>query len=552
MQNVWRISPADPARARTLAEAAGVEELTAQLLLNRGVTTAADAARFLHPHLDSLEDPARLVDLQRAIARIRRAIARREPVLIFGDCDVDGLTASAMLYEALCALGAQVSAHQSNRIADGYGLPERIVQRICRSATRLVILVDCGTNQADAVRALAGRGIETIIVDHHVPSESCAEPYALLNPHRDPAGPLRELSSAGLALKVIQALCGGESHSRLASFLDLAALGTLADCSLLRGESRILVSEGLPRVLQSARRGLQRLCEATNTTKPDPDHVARRLIPRLNASGRLGSPSAVWHLLLEGDSERVEEWMSAAETAHSTTKQLHRQLMAEAQEQVNRLHFKDQFVMVVSRTGWPQGLMGPLASQLAERYGRPAIAIAMREERGTGSGRSLPPFNLLEALRSCQELLVQFGGHAQACGLMVDRKHLDVFRATVNQQAKTVLGRDGLVSTRVVDLELPLSAIRPAWVGETERFAPFGRGNPRPSVVIRRLGIEMQSPRKAVLTDGTVRMAAKGPFPSLDPDERYDVLAIPSLADGEVVLTVSDVKGAQPPMSPRG
>ncbi len=550
MQDIWRVHPADPARARALAQAAGIHPVTAQLLINRGVDTAAGSSRFLHPVLGSLEDPVRLMGLEQGVARIRRALATREPILIFGDCDVDGLTASAILYDALAQLDGVVSAHQSNRIADGYGLPERILRRICRSTSKLVLLVDCGTNQAEAVRTLAEYGIDTVIVDHHVPSEQCASPHALINPHCDPAGTFRELSSAGLAFKIVQALLGDDPHRHLESFLDLAALGTLADCSPLRGESRILVSEGLPRVLCSRRWGIQRLCEATQTTKAEPDHVARRLIPRLNASGRLGSSAAVWHLLLSREPERVEEWMRAAETAHSTTKQLHRQVMAEAQEQVNRLHFKDQFVMVVSRLGWPQGLMGPLASQLAERYGRPAIAIAMREDRGTGSGRSLPCFNLLEALKSCQDLLVQFGGHAQACGLMVDRKHLEAFRRTVNQQAKAALGTEGLVKTRTVDLELSLSAVRPEWVEETGRFAPFGHGNPRPSIIVRHLAIEMQSPRRAVLTDGTLRLAAKGQFDSLDRGERYDVVVSPVRAEGELVLTVSDVRGSAGPSGP--
>jgi len=259
----------------------------------------------------------------------------------------------------------------------------------------------------------------------------------------------------------------------------------------------------------------------------------------------------VWHLLRSDVDGSLEAWMAKAEAAHTTTKQLHRRMIAEAEAQVSRWHFRDQFVMVVSRQGWHQGLMGPLASQLTQRYGRPAIALALTDRQGTGSGRSIPLFNLLEALKSCQELLVQFGGHAQACGLTVDLKDLPSFRALVNQHAERSLGREGLVRTRTVDLELTLEDVTARWVEEVARFAPFGHGNPRPTMIIRRVRIESQSPRTAVLSDGTTRCPAKGRFPEIARGESSDVVVSPTLTtDGAVLLTVSDVKGSTEPWEP--
>jgi len=547
MPSSWHVLPADAERARRLAREVGIEPLTAQLLLNRGVSTPADARRFLAPTLESLEDPMRLSGMARAAERFGRAIARGEPILIFGDCDVDGLTAASILYELLRGLGAAVVAHQSNRIADGYGMPQRIVDRICRSSTAVVVLVDCGTNQPDAVEALERHGIETVIIDHHVPSARPAKPYALINPHCEPAGGYQELSSAGLALKVAQALLQEEAPGALEAYLDLAALGTLADCSPLRGENRIIAAEGLPRLINSPRAGIRRLCHATKTSKPEPDHIARRLVPRLNASGRLGAPTAVWHLLIEQDPGRLENWMAAAHEAHATTKRLQRRIMAEAQEQVNRLHFRDELVMVVSRSGWHQGLMGPLASQLAERYGRPAIALAVDQGRGTGSGRSIPLFNLLAAVSTCQEVLLRFGGHAQACGLTLEIRHLDRFRALVNAQARQSLDPEALTAKRTVDLELPLQAVEGRWVDELDRLAPFGNGAPRPSVAIRCVAVEPQSPRVAMLRQGSCRVAARGRFPAPTPGERYDVVARPARVNGELILLVSDVRGSAGP-----
>ena len=539
MQVTWRVHPADPQRAEHLAAECGVHPLTAQLLLNRGITDRAQAQRFFHPELSALSDPATLPDLTHAVIRLRRAIRAREPMLIFGDSDVDGLTASVILFEVLRSLGAVVRARHSNRITDGYGLPSSIVQQLRCTSTRLVILVDCGTNQPEAIRALKARGIDTIIVDHHVPLEDWAEPDALINPYRDPHSQQRELSSAGLAFKLAQALIDEE---RCATYLDLAALGLLADYSPLVRDSRVIVAQGLARIVGSARPGLQRLCEATGTKTPQPESILRKLVPRLNASGRLGDSQAVWHLLRKDGSEQWDEWLEATGVAHETTKQLRREILPEAQEQVNRLHFKDQYVVIVGRKGWHQGLMGPLAAQLAERYGRPAIAVAMTERHGIGSGRSVPHFNLLEALKACQGVLVQFGGHAQACGLTVDVKQFEQFRALVNHHARLSLGREGLVKTRRVDLEVPLEAVHPRWVEEVERFAPFGSGNPRPTVVLRHVTIDVSSSRSTVLSDGTRRIAAKGRVPLPVADGRYDVLASPSMVDGEPVLTVSDAK----------
>ena len=549
----WQVRPADPVRAHALAQAAGVHPITAQLLLHRGVGTAHEAARFLQPSLQTLSDPLALPDMARAVARLREAIARREPILLFTDSDTDGLTAGAILYDTLRRFGAVVRAQQSNRIADGYGLPDALVDTLCHSSLPgLVILADCGTNQPEAIQRLQDFGLDTIVLDHHVPLDGWAHPLALINPFRGDA-PGRELCSAGLAFKLAQALWEDTAGSPLrrawqgpdpvTGCLDLAALGTLADCAPLLGESRILVAEGMSRLINTSRPGLRWLCEATETREPEPGQIVRRLVPRINASGRLGEPEPIWELLIGEDESVLERWKTAAAKAHETTKRLHRQIIGEAQEQVNRLHFRDHFVMVVCRKGWHQGLMGPLASQLTERYGRPTIAIALGEQMGVGSGRSVPMFNLLEALKTCQDVLVRFGGHAQACGLTVDVRNLERFRELVNRQAHQALGRQGLVPGKPVDLELPFEALEPGWVEELVRLQPFGYGNPRPSFVFRRVEIDVKSPRTAWLTNGSRRAAARGTFPAIVPGGRYDVVGSPAVeGEGTLTLSVSDVR----------
>ena len=549
MSSVWRVHPQDPHRARALAGSLGFHPLTAQLLLNRGVADECQAERFLNPSFGDLADPFELSGMAQAVARFRQAAASHEPVLIFSDSDTDGLTASVILYEALRALGIPVRARASNRIVDGYGLPRALVEQLARASTRLVVLVDCGTNQPEDVRLLAERGIDVVIVDHHAPLERSAEPQALINPYCS-GGTGRGMCSAGLAFKTAQALAG-KNDERLAGWLDLAAIGTLADCAPLVGENRLIVSLGLERVVRTRRPGLRRLCKAAGLSSAEPDAVIRKLVPKLNASGRLGEVSAVWRLLLEVCGERLEEDLAAVGAAHDTTRQLHRQILAQAQEQVSRLHFRDQYVMVVSRAGWHRGLMGPLASQLAQRYGRPAIALAMDDEQGTGSGRSVGLFNLFEALRGCQDLLVRFGGHAQACGLTVHRKDLERFRELLNQRARVVFQeRSTLLNTRTVDLELSLGEIQTVWVSEVARLSPFGQGNPRPTVLLRRVAMRGLSARTGTVSDGAVRVAVRGRVPVVDPEGAYDVVASPALASGELVLTLGEARVSEAPPAP--
>lgn len=557
MASHWQVTAAEPDRAAALARALGVHPVTAQLLVNRGAADHADAARFLDSDLRHLSDPHLLPDMTRGLERLRRAIRAREPILIFSDSDVDGLSASVIVYESLQALGASVRVQASNRIEDGYGLPKSLADRLTPSTTGLLILLDCGTNQPVEIAALAERGIETIILDHHVPLRGWANPHALINPHREDGRGGRDLCSAGLAFKLAQALFADTDPDRVEQYLDLAALASLADCSRLVHDSRILVALGLIRIVESHRQGLRRLCEATDTTSPDPDRIVRRLVPRLNASGRLGDSAAIWHLLHSGDESTKEphvldSLMTQAEEAHTTTKGLHRQTIGEAMAQINRMHFKDQFVMVVSKRGWHPGLMGPLAAQLSRQYGRPAIAIAMDDHRGTGSARSIPMLDLLESLRACESTLVRFGGHAQACGLTVDREHLELFRSQINAEVRRRMGREGLVQTKTVDVELPLRQVEREWMDEVERLAPFGYGNPRPTMLIRRMRLEQATPRTARFSDGQAGIAAKGRFTELEVGGWYDLLASPGsgAGAGEPTLAVSDVRGAEAPSGP--
>lgn len=536
----WELRPPDAQRSQRLSVQCGCDPLISQLLLNRGLGDPEEIQAFLAPTLKRLEDPFRLSGMDRAVSRIRLAITAHESVVIFGDSDVDGLTASAILAEVLTSLGARVSVRVSNRIADGYGVPSSLIPRLVRAGVTLVIVVDCGTNQPDEIHQLAEQGIDTIVLDHHIPLDRVAEPLVLINPHRD-AGIGRELCSAGLAFNTIRALCPDEA-GRIEYALDLATLGTLADCAPLTGENRILVAYGLERIWKTARPGLRRLCEAVQITAPTAEQMLRRLIPRLNAVGRLGDAAVVCELLMASSTAAIDRLLARLGEAHAITKSLHRQILAEAQAQVDRIHFKDQAVMVIGRQGWHPGLMGPIAAQFAEQYARPTIAIALNERVGVGSGRSPAGLNLLDALQACHGMLLRYGGHPQACGLMIESRHLERFREQINRHVQGSLRRERVEQTLWVDAETTLRDLTGEVAATLERFKPFGRGNPHPTWLIRDVAIALDEPRGCWLADGQTRRKLRGRRGGLVPTERYDVVVSLALTGEEPTLSLCEAR----------
>lgn len=537
-RTAWQVSPPQPREAAALARHLGVLPAIAQALLNRGQCQPDTAARFLSPSLDGLHDPFQLPDMDRAVERLRRALRQREVIGIFGDSDVDGITASAILDEGLRALGGRALVRLSNRLADGYGFPPKLIRRISRLGLRLVVLVDCGTNQRAEIEELAARRIDTIVLDHHLPTEHRARPHALVNSRMGPPA-VSGLCSAGLALKVIQALCPAEVWRER---LDLAALGTLADYAPLVEDNRVIVREGLPKIMGTARPGLRRLGEDVRLTQPTVDQVLKRLVPRLNASGRMGRPRPVWRLLVETSETTAHRLADRLAEVHRHTKALSRRLSAEANEQASRMHFRDQWIMVVGRRGWHPGLMGPLAAQLAERFQRPAIAIAFDGTLGVGSGRSGASFNLFEALESCRSVLVRYGGHPQACGLTIEPSQLETFRLQINQHARQRADRSALSRRLAVDVQLSACELTPRFAEEAGRLAPFGSGNPPVRVMACEVEVRPDGEGSVRLCDRTGTVAVRGGVRGLSVSERYDVVVAPALRQGACAIALIDAR----------
>ncbi|MBI4356207.1 MAG: single-stranded-DNA-specific exonuclease RecJ [Candidatus Omnitrophica bacterium] len=504
----WHLAEADPALQRTLAEALDLSLPAAQILINRRLTTVDAARAFLRGSADGAQG-LRLPDLEAAVARLHQARRRGEQVVIVGDYDVDGITGTALLTAVLRELGCRVTAYLPNRLQDGYGLGASALAFARAQRATLVVTVDCGTTAIEAVAALAADGIDTVIVDHHTPLDRLPPARAIVNPvRRDSAYPTG-LASVGVAFRLAEALV--EDPVSLRHHLDLVALGTVADVMPLSGENRQLVKQGLEELSASRKQGLRALLTISGLEgKPlSTFHLGFILCPRINAVGRLGSPDDVLRLLLTESADEAQALAVRLEQANRERQRIESRVLSEAMAVAERtLHFREAQAVVVAGEGWHPGVLGIVAARLVERFYRPALVISFEGEVGRGSGRSIRGFHLVEALRECEALLESFGGHAQACGLTLQRRQLEPLRERLNRAAAARLQAADLQPVLEIDVELPLSAVDERLVGHVASFEPFGPGNAKPLCLTRGLALKAEPQivgrqhLKCWLTDG--------------------------------------------------
>jgi single-stranded-DNA-specific exonuclease len=486
---LWDHQPWDEAVAASLADAAGIGLVTARLLQQRGVTTPEAAARFLGPSLDHLHDPLALTDMAAAVDRVFAAIARKERVAIHGDYDADGITSTVILERAIASLGGDVSHFIPERIRDGYGLQVPAVERLHADGARLIISVDCGIRSVDAASRASELGLDLIVTDHHEPDGELPKALAVINPKRhDCRYPDKNLAGAGVALKLVQALCAKAGRDAwLPAFVKIAAIGTLADVVPLVGENRAIAKVGLDLLSRGPHKvGLRALLEASGLSGKaiDSYHVSFILAPRLNAAGRMATPDLAARLLLASDEAQIEEARGLA--AQLNDENLRRQeeeqsVLALARKAIE--HDPDigsHAVLVVAGEGWHRGVIGIVASKLVEAFYRPAVVVSLEDGVGHGSCRSIGGFDMLSALELCGRHLVRFGGHRMAAGLTVDGRAFKAFRAALQAHGDACLGPDDLRPRLRVDARLDLDAIRGRLVEEILALEPFGIGNPRP------------------------------------------------------------------------
>jgi single-stranded-DNA-specific exonuclease len=468
-----------------------------QVLFNRGLATDAEARAFLKAEPNANTDPFQLIGMSATVDRICYALAQNEPIAIYGDYDVDGVTATALLVQALGALGANVRGYIPNRFDEGYGLNKEALDSLQADGVKLVITVDCGIRSPEEALHARTLGLDLIISDHHHPDgENLPSAFAVINPkqHGDPY-PDKDLAGVGIAYKIVEALLHTQPSAngfQLADLLDLVALGTVADLAPLVGENRVLVRRGLRQIRETKRQGLFSLAGVADLKidKCTAGNIGFILGPRLNASGRLESALASFELLTTTDFMRAGQLAMQLDTQNRQRQALTRTMQEQA-EAIAMGEDPEAFLLFAAHEDFNPGVVGLAASRLTEVYYRPAIVAAKNAEETRGSCRSIPEFHITDALDLCKDLLVRHGGHAAAAGFTVKNEHLLELVARLKEIAKDQLGSRDLRQTLTADMEVPLSNLNFEVLKHLNYLEPTGYGNPEAVFVSRDVKVKM-------------------------------------------------------------
>ena len=471
---------------------ANLSPITAIAAVSRGLHDAESLRQFCGAGLDALTSPHDLPDVDSAVDRIRLAIQQSEKLRVFGDYDCDGITATALLVSVLSDLGADVDYRIPVRLTDGYGLDIAAVEQAAADGVNLLITADCGVTACEETDLAFQKGIDVIITDHHEPGAHLPGASAVVNPKRkDSNYPFVDLAGVGVCYQLCRALTG----QPLRPFLDLVALGTVADVVPLLGENRILVREGIKALRKGGRPGLVALAQqaGTDIATINAEDLAFRVAPRVNAPGRLDDAAPLVALMLTRDGKRAAKMARRCEEANSQRKRITERVLAEAQVRVESTRDDRGAAIVLWDDHWHPGVLGLVASRLCEQYRRPTILLT-RDAAGAGilkgSGRSIAGFSLFSALRRCSEHLEQFGGHDYAAGMSVTRESVAAFARAINEVASEGLAPENVIRTVDIDAEVPLKVLDRESVEQLEELGPFGAGNPRPRFLARDVQVQ--------------------------------------------------------------
>ncbi|HXK61335.1 MAG TPA: single-stranded-DNA-specific exonuclease RecJ [Acidobacteriota bacterium] len=493
MQLRWDFLDAPDERVSRLAAELGSSRLTARLLINRGFDDPDEASAFLQPSLAQLHDPHLMKDMDRVVHRVLGAMERREKILIYGDYDVDGITAIVVLKRAIEMLGSRADFYLPKRLEEGYGLKAEVIKRAAEHGYQLIISVDSGIRAPEACQVAHEAGVDLIITDHHLPDSTLPPAYAILNPRRpDCSYPEKNLAGVGVAFKLIQALFTrfGKGHL-LEHFLKLVAIGTVADMVPILGENRVIVRYGLEKLAEPHNLGLKALLQGAGVGKEVRlADVGFKLAPRINAVTRMGGGGEVVNLFSVKDPveaeaivQRMNDMNHARQREETGIMKAIEQQLLEDPRRLNR------YFLVFAGEGWHRGVIGIVASRLVEKHHRPVLVLSSDGAFCQGSGRSIAGFHLLDALDQCRDLLVQYGGHAQAAGCKVSTDLCQVLEERLNDYASQKLSPEDLCPRVQIDCLLPIEEVSFPLIREVEQLAPFGIGNPVPVFASKQVAI---------------------------------------------------------------
>ncbi|MFL6428412.1 MAG: single-stranded-DNA-specific exonuclease RecJ [Acidobacteriaceae bacterium] len=511
----WVLPPLDLSAIDALATTARVPAPVASLLLQRGIVDAASAAQFLHPTLEHLLDPYALHGMAAAVARIQQAITAQEPILIYGDYDVDGTTAIVLLKTAIEILGGTVRFHIPHRLRDGYGMQAEVLTHAAVEGVRLVISVDTGIRAFAAADEAARLNLDLIVTDHHLPEAAMGLPQALaiLNPNQPGcAYPCKHLCGAGVAFKLAQALLEAVDPERareklLPSFLKMLVIATVADAVPLLGENRVIASLGIEGLRRPVNVGLRALLAVAQL---DPakrcltaSDIGFRIGPRINAAGRMDVASDVVELFTTRDPARARELAVKLDQLNTDRRAAETAVLTQIEAMLAAGTIDPLGCLVIDGNGWHRGVLGILASRVVERTGRPALVLSHEDGEAHGSGRSIPGFHLLEALESCHDVFVRFGGHAHAVGFSLTSARVPELRDRLQQHSAIMLTPQILERKLDCSAELPLRQVDMPLYQALRQLEPYGMGNEEPVFIARNLILDAPP---QIMKDEHIRM----------------------------------------------
>ncbi len=498
---VWKLLPSDRNARKEISSKLGINPLLAYLLTVRGITTPVHAHRFLNPDLDFLNPPFVFEHMPKAVDMIKASVNKREKIFIHGDYDADGVTASALLSEALSVMRADVEVFLPHRIEHGYGLSKEGIDKAARNNAGLLITVDCGIASFDEVEYAKEQGLKVIITDHHLPREGrLPNADVILNPKiENCAYPFKELAGVGVALKLACALLGKDGLD----LLDLAAIGTIADIVPLVDENRIIVKKGMEKISVRPRPGIRALMEKASVRKVNTRSIGFMIAPKINAAGRVGSAESAFRLLTESEYGSV---LGLAEKLLSDNKERQRieeEILKEAFGLANSQSSDN--AIVIFGEGWHQGVIGIIASRIVDKFAKPCFVISLSGGKGKGSARSIEGINLKGLLEGAKDLLLDFGGHKLAAGFSIDKGNIELFKQRIEEICSTISIEEKALWA---DARVSFDMLTYSVVESIEALAPFGEGNPRPVFVAR--GVSLRGEIREMARNSIRFMASDG------------------------------------------
>jgi single-stranded-DNA-specific exonuclease len=469
-----------------------------ELLKNRGIEKEPDIMNFFESGYESLGNPFDISDMKNAVARIKEAKEKNEKIVIFGDYDADGVTATALIYETLENLGFKnISVYIPDRQAEGYGINEKALENLKNLKTDLIITVDCGISNWREIKKAKELGMEIIITDHHMIPEKIPEALFIINPHIPNSGfQSKGLAGVGVAFKLAQALfeeMNPDGRDYLKWMLDIVGIGTIADCVPLLGENRILVKYGLLVLSKTRRVGLQEMFKVgriaiDENNVPDTHKVAFQIAPRINAAGRLDHASVSYNLILEKDRAKARVLALEVESKNQERQKITSEIFREVQILAKNA-FGDKNLIFAENPHWPVGILGLVSGKITDEFKKPSVILQKQENEYVGSLRSIPEINIIEALKECSDLIEKFGGHAQAAGVTISPKNIEKFYEKLALVIDKKLDGKERVSELEIDLEISPENIDWDFINELKKMEPFGQGNPEPVFLMKSMTI---------------------------------------------------------------